>query len=266
MNTLWLDIKEMLREQFEYRELLYRFTTRDIMLRYKQTVMGFAWAIFMPIINTIVFSVIFTRVAPIQTPVPYPLFAYCGLSAWNLFASSVRFSASSLSGNPGLVSKVYFPREIFPFSAILVSLVDFGVATILMAAMMVYYGVMPTAAILLLPVVVLVHLTFTAAVGLIVAVANLYYRDVKYLLELVLTVWMFVSAVLYPTQLMGGTIAAVVRFNPMTPIIDGYRTTLLGVPMADPLAFAVTAVLSALLLLWSWVMFHRSEFTFAENI
>src|SRR5437868_11801877 len=116
----WLaDVREMLTELFDYRELLYQMTTRDLLLRYKQTVMGFAWAIFMPLLNTAVFSVIFTRVAPLQTPVAYPLYAYCGLWAWNFFASSLRFAVVSLTSNPNLVSKVYFPREIFPFSAII---------------------------------------------------------------------------------------------------------------------------------------------------
>ncbi len=266
MTALWNDVREMFREQAEYRELLYRFAARDILVRYKQTVMGFGWAVFMPVINTVVFSVIFTRVAPIATPVPYPLYAYCGLSAWNLFASSLRFSVASLTGNPGLVTKVYFPREVFPFSAIIVCLVDFAVASIILVGMMAYYRVVPSASILFLPVVIAVQVCFTAAVGLLLAMANLFYRDVKYLLELIVTVWMFVSSVLYPVELMGGRLATIIRFNPMTPIIDGYRTALFGTPFHDPVAFAVAAVASPLLLVWAWVLFHRAEFTFAENL
>ena len=117
----------MFGEQLEYRELLYQMTLRDLLLRYKQTVMGFGWAVFMPLVNTAVFSVIFTRVAIIETPVPYPLFAFCGFLFWNFFASSLRFSVLSLTGNSNLVTKVYFPREIFPFSAVLVCLVDLAV-------------------------------------------------------------------------------------------------------------------------------------------
>jgi len=266
MTRLWHDIREMFREQADYRELFYRLAARDITIRYKQTVMGFGWAVFMPLINTIVFSVIFTRVAPIETPVPYPLYAYCGLTAWNLFASSLRFSVNSLTGNPHLVTKVFFPRELFTFSSIAVSVVDAAVATIPMVGLMVYYGAAPTASLLLLPLVLAVQLTFTAAVGLFLAMANLFYRDVKYLVELVVTVWMFLSSVLYPVELMGGTLAAVMRFNPMTPIIDGYRTALFGVPMRDPTGFVVAAVVSPVLLVWAWLAFHRAEFSFAENI
>ena len=121
------DVREMLFEQVEYRELLAQLTRRDLMIRYKQTVMGVGWAVFMPLLNTAIFSVIFTRVAPIDTGVPYPVFAYCGLLAWNFLASSLRFATGSLTGNITLVTKVYFPREIFPFSALLVSLVDLAV-------------------------------------------------------------------------------------------------------------------------------------------
>src|SRR3954471_16460538 len=111
------EMREMFVEQAEYRELLVQMTRRDLLLRYKQTIMGFGWAVFMPLVNTAVFSVIFTRVAPIDVGVPYPLFAFSGLLAWNFFASSLRFAVNSLTSNTNLVTKVYFPREIFPFSA-----------------------------------------------------------------------------------------------------------------------------------------------------
>ena len=162
---LTADIREMVSEQFEYRELLMRMTARDLLLRYKQTAMGFGWAIFMPLVNTAVFSVIFTRVAPIDAGVPYPLFAFCGLLTWNFFASAQRFAVVSLTSNSNLVTKVYCPREIFPFSAIVVSLVDFAVASTVLIAMMAYYRVAPSWTWALLPVVLVVHVAFTAGVG-----------------------------------------------------------------------------------------------------
>src|SRR5262245_24041791 len=119
-------------------------TKCDLLLRYKQTIMGFGWAIFMPLVNTAVFSIVFMRVAPIDTGVPYPVFAYCGLVVWNFFASTLRFSVSSLTANPNLVTKVYFPREIFPFSTTLVSLVDFAVAGTVLIGLMIYYRIAPT--------------------------------------------------------------------------------------------------------------------------
>ena len=266
LKALAADWREMLREQVEYRELVWQMVKRDLILRYKQTVMGFGWAIFMPLINTVVFTVIFTKVATLETPVPYPLYAYCGLWAWNFFASSLRFSVISLSGNANLVGKVYFPREIFPFSSILVCLVDFAVAASVLVSLMIYYGVGPSWSIGLLPVVLTIHVAFTAGVGLILAVANLFYRDVKYLFELVLSVWMFLTSALYPLDRLDGTLALVMRLNPMTPIIDGYRASLLGVPMNDPAGLAIAGVLAFALLGTAWVIFHRAEYSFAENL
>ena len=255
----------MLAEQVEYRELLIQMTLRDLLLRYKQTIMGFGWAIFMPLLNTAVFSVIFTRVAPIETPVPYPVFAYCGLWAWNFFASALRFSVSSLTSNTNLVTKVYFPREIFPFSSVIVCLVDFAVGAVVLAALMAWYKLPPTFQLAWLPVVVATQFVFTCAVALLVSMANLFYRDVKYLFEIVITVWMFATSVIYPVDRVGGTVGAVLRFNPMTPIVDAYRSVIL-MGTAPTAAFAITAVASVAFLAGAWLLFHRSEFRFAESI
>jgi lipopolysaccharide transport system permease protein len=262
----WTCLREIAAEQMEFRELLLRMTARDLLLRYKQTIMGFGWAIFMPLLNTIIFSVIFTRIAPLQTPVPYPLFAYCGLFVWNFTASALRFSTLSLTSNVSLVSKVRFPREIFPFSAVLVSLVDSAVAALVLVAMMAYYGVVPGASIVLLPVVLLVQITFTAGLALLLSMGNLFYRDVKYLSEVVITVWMFASSVVYPLDRLSGTASALRAFNPMTQIIDAYRAVLLLGTMPDPVPFAMTALFSVVLLAASWMLFHSAEYAFAENI
>ena len=260
------DAAEMLREQFDYRELLYQMTRRDLLLRYKQTVMGFGWAVFMPVINTILFSVVFMRVARIDVGVPYPVFAYTGLLAWNFFASALRFSVSSLTANINLVAKVYFPREIFPFSAVIVSAVYFAVGSVLLVAMMVYYRVAPTSAILFLPVVVLIQIILTAAVALLLAMANLFYRDVKYLFEVVITVWMFGTSVVYPVDRVTGWAGVVLRLNPMTPIIDAYRSVLLRGQLPPMTPLAVDAFAAIVLLASIWLLFHRSEFQFAEYI
>src|SRR5688500_16288903 len=127
LSRLAGDFKEIAGEQYQYRELLYQMTRRDLLLRYKQTIMGFGWAVFTPLINTIIFSVVFMKVAPLDVGAPYPVFAYAGLLAWNLFASSLRFSVSSLTANINLVAEVYFPREIFPFSTVIVAVVDLAV-------------------------------------------------------------------------------------------------------------------------------------------
>ena len=265
VSALAGDLKEIVREQYDYRELLYQMTRRDLLLRYKQAIMGVGWAIFMPLVNTAVFSVIFTRVAPLDVGMPYPLFAYCGLLAWNFTAGSLRFSVTSLTSNASLVTKVYFPREIFPLSAVLVSLVDFVIGASVLIALMVYYQVAPTAAILALPWVLAVHIMFTLSVSLLLAMGNLFYRDVKYLFELIVTVWMFMSAVLYPVSQVGGWMGRVMAINPMTPILDGYRDVLLRGVMPGP-EFLITTVGSTILLFVAWLVFHRAEFAFAENV
>jgi ABC-type polysaccharide/polyol phosphate export permease len=267
MTRLRADAAEMIREQFEFRELLFQMTARDLLLRYKQTAMGFGWALLTPLMNTAIFSVIFMRVAPLDTPAPYPVFVYCGMLAWNLTASALRFAVTSLTANTNLVTKVYFPREIFPFSAVAVSCVDFLVASTVLVGMMVFYRIPPTAALLLLPLVIAVQAVFTLAVALFLAMANLFYRDVKYLFEVALTVWMFASAIVYPLEsIQGGILGLLLRLNPMTSIVDAYRHVILYGTAPPVVPFLSTAVLSLVLLPVVWLMFHRSEFRFAEHI
>ena len=259
------ELREILREQFEFRELLYQIAARDLLLRYKQTAMGFAWALLTPALNTVVFSVVFMRVARVETRVPYPLFAYTGLVVWTFTASALRFAVVSLTANTTLVTKVYFPREIFPFSAIVVSLVDSAVATLPVFGMMAYYHIAPGATIALLPFLVIVQSAFTAVLALALSMANLFYRDVKYLFEVVLTVWMFASAVVYPVDGVGGLSGAIMRANPMTAIVDAYRNIALYGRPPDP-AFAWVAAATLVALPSVWIFFHRNEFQFAERI
>lgn len=259
-------LREIVTEQIEFRELLVRMTARDLVLRYKQTAMGFGWAIFMPLLNTAIFSVIFTRVAPMSPGMPYPLFAYSGLTAWNFTAAALRFSTTSLTTNPNLVSKVRFPREIFPLSAVLVSFVDSLVASVVLVGMMAYYHVVPGAAIVLLPVVLMVQVMFTLALALLLSMGNLFFRDVKYVSEVAVTVWMFATSVVYPLHGLGGKMALLASLNPMTAIIDAYRAVLLLNTLPDATALGTTAAVSLVLLVGSWLWFHSAEFAFAENI
>jgi homopolymeric O-antigen transport system permease protein len=258
-------LTELVAEQWEYRELLVRMTARDLLLRYKQTVMGFGWAIFMPLVNTAIFSVIFTRVAVIDVGKPYPVYAFCGLLAWNFFASSLRFSTASLTSNPSLVTKVYFPREIFPFSAVLVSMVDFGVASFVLVGLMAYYRIAVNWSLALLPLVIVALVIFTAALSLLVAMGNLFYRDVKYLFEIVIAVWMFATSVVYPIGRVGGRLGLLLTLNPMTHLIDAFRAVLLD-GRAPTFAFVITFGVSLALFGFAWVLFHRAEFEFAENL
>ena len=265
MTYLNAVLPEIISEQIAYSELLRQMTLRDLILRYKQTVMGFGWAIFMPLINTLLFSAVFSRIAPIDVGVPYPLYAFCGLLVWNFFASASRFSVNSLTGNASLVSKVYFPREIFPFSAVIVSFVDFMIASTVLVGFMAYYRVGVGASVIMLPAVIITHVAFTAAVALLLAMGNLFYRDIKYLFEIVFTVWMFGSSVLYPVGRVGGRLAFALALNPMTHIIDAYRAVLFQHAWPS-MTFGVTGVGAMALLVVAWCLFHRAEFQFAERL
>jgi ABC-type polysaccharide/polyol phosphate export permease len=220
----------------------------------------------MPLMNTVVFSVIFTKVAPIPVDVPYPLFAYLGLLTWNFTASALRFSVSALTGNISLVTKVYCPREVFVISSVLVTMIDTLVGAIVLVGLMLYYGVGPGWAIVYLPAILLVQATFTTAVGLFLSMANLFYRDVKYLFELVISVWMFGTSVLYPSNLLTGAAGILVSLNPMTAIIDGYRDVLLYGRAPFSPHFLWTALAAGVLLALSSIIFHRAEYRFAESV
>jgi lipopolysaccharide transport system permease protein len=266
-TTSWVnDLREMFTEQVRYKDLLFQMVKRDLLLRYKHTLMGFGWAISMPVLNALIFSVIFTRVAPLHLSVPYPIYIYTGLLPWNWFASSIRFSVPSLTTNFNLVTKVYFPREIFPFSSVLVSMIDFLVASLVLAAMMVYYRVPVSWSLGFLPVLMLVQITFTAGIALLASMSNLFYRDVKYLSELVLSIWMFATSVVYPVDRIGGKLGFFLRLNPMTPLVDGYRSVVLHgrLPPASDLVFTASVAFGILAV--GWFLFHRLEFKFAENI
>jgi lipopolysaccharide transport system permease protein len=260
------DFREMMAEQVEYRELLYQLTLRDLRLRYKQTVMGFAWAVFMPLLNTALFSVIFTRVVRLETEVPYPVWAYCGLAVWNFFGTGVKFATNSLASNMQLVTKVYFPREVLPVSSVLVSAVDFIVSCSVLAALMIWFGVKPGWALLFTPLLLVVQIIFTVAVSLVLSMANVFYRDVKYLVEALVTVWMFATAVVYPIERVGGRLGMVLKLNPLTPLVDAYRSVILydRLPPISGLLYVTTVSISVLAA--AWLMFHRAEFKFAERI
>jgi len=266
LSALGAGILELFREQREFRELLWAIIRRDLALRYRNAVMGFGWAVCLPLLHMLIFTVIFTRVARLETGFPYPLYAFAGLLPWSLLASSLRFGATSLTLNPNLVTKVYFPREILPFASVLVALVDFAVASCLLVALMFWYGYPATPALLFLPLLLLVQLAFAAALALLVAIANLFYADVKYILELGITVWMLATSVVYPVERVGGTLGSLLAFNPMTPIIDAWRSVLLRGELPPAAPFAGVAVFSVVLLMLSWLSFHRAEFRFAEEL
>lgn len=256
----------MAREMHAYRDLLSALTRRDLTLRYKQTTMGVAWAVLGPVAQMLLFTVIFTKVTTLRTELPYPVYAYAGLLPWNLTASAIRFATVSLTGNSALLNRTNFPREVLPLSTVLVALVDFLVAATVLAGLMVYFGIGISWTALLVPVVILVQVCFTAGVALLLAMANLFFRDVRHLVDVLLLVWMLASAVVYPVERVGGVLGRLFALNPMTPIIEAYRSVLLHGELPAALPFASASAVALVTLCVGWLLFHRAELRFAENI
>jgi ABC-type polysaccharide/polyol phosphate export permease len=229
-------------------------------------VLGFAWAVFVPVLQMLIFTLVFTRLAPIQTPVPYPIYAYTGLLVWTWFASAMRFASASLTSNPHLITKVYFPREVLPFAAVLVALFDFVVASLVLVSLLVWYDIAIGWPVVVLPVIMFIQIVFMAAMALLAAMAHLLYADVKYVFELVLLLWMFASSVLYPIGQIGGIAGAVLKLNPMTILIDAYRNVLLERTWPSATTLGLLLLLSLILLGAIWIVFHRAEYRFAEEI
>lgn len=258
---------ESIRNLIRHRELLVSLTVRDIRVRYKQTLMGVGWAFFMPVTLMILFHAVFSRIARFDTQgSPYTVFAYIGLLPWSFFANSVKFSSNSLIGNMSLITKVYFPREVLPLGCVGACLFDTAIAAVALGGMMVWYRLPLHPAALLLPLVFAVQLLFTAAVAMFVAMASLFYRDVKYILDVVLMVLMFGTSVVYPVPPIGGVAGALLAANPLSIFIDAYRSLLLRGEIPRLLPLAITAFATLIVLGGTWRLFHEAEYRFAERI
>ena len=255
---------EDLRELLRYRELVTTLAMREVRVRYKHAVLGLGWAIVMPLSLMLVFTAVFSRVAQVNTGgVPYALFAYVGLVAWQLHANIISNGARSLSDNSNLVTKVYFPREVLPLAAVLSALFDFAVAALLTAALMARYGVSPGPGLLLVPLILAVQLCLGTALALLLSALNLLYRDVQFILQVTMMLWMFASSVVYPIPATGD-LAWLAWLNPMTPILDAWRSAVIGGSLSISPAFGVAASFSAVLLILSWRWFRRVEGAFGE--
>jgi len=252
---------------WEHRELLYFLTWRDIKVRYKQTVLGIAWAVLQPFLLMVVFSVFFGRLAKVPSDgFPYPLFTFCGLLPWQLFAHALTESSNSLVANERLITKVYFPRLVIPLSAVLTGLVDFIFAFLVLLGMMIHYGVMATSALWTLPLFILMAVATALGVGLWLSALNVQYRDVRYTIPLITQCWLFLSPVAYPSSIVPEPWHFLYGVNPMAGVIEGFRWALLG--KADPpgTMLAVSAMVTVLLLIGGLFYFRRMEKNFADVV
>jgi len=255
-----------LRELWSHRELLYFLTLRDIKVRYKQTLLGAAWAILQPVFMMVVFSLFFGRLGAVSSNgIPYPLFALAGLVPWTFFANAVTTSANSLVGSSNLITKVYFPRLLVPAGAVAAGLVDLIVAFLPLFGAMLYYKVGLTLNILMLPVLILLTTLFALAVGTWMSALNVKYRDVRFALPFVIQIWLFVSSVIVPSTALPEKWRWILSLNPMSAIIESYRSALLGLPF-DWQMLGIATTITLVALAYSAFSFHRVEKTFADII
>jgi lipopolysaccharide transport system permease protein len=261
----WTSLR--LRELWDHRELLFFFVWRDIKVRYKQTAFGASWAIIQPLMTMVVFSLFFGRLAKIPSDgVPYPIFSYSALVPWTFFASGLTQSANSLVGSGHLIKKVYFPRLTIPIASVLSEMVDLVLAFIVLLAMMLFYGIVPTAHIIWLPALVLLAVATSLGVGLWLAALNVQYRDVRYIVPFVTQFWMFATPIAYPSSLLPHPWRVLYGINPMVGVVEGFRWALLGTHTAPGPIMALSAAVALTVLVSGAFQFRRMERTFADVV
>jgi lipopolysaccharide transport system permease protein len=261
----WLLLR--FRDLWRYRELLYFLAWRDIKVRYKQTVLGAAWAIIQPLVTMVLFSIIFGRLARLPSEgIPYPIFSYAALLPWHLFARALSEAASSLTSNQNMVTKIYFPRLFLPASTILSGLVDFAIAFVVLLGMMVYYDIAPTWRILLLPALIFLALLTAMAVGLWLSALNVRFRDVRYITPFLIQVWLYATPIAYARTLIPEQWQLLYSLNPMTGVVDGFRWALLGQSIQLGPLFYVSMAVVVILFVTGLIYFQRMEQTFADLV
>ena len=252
-----------LRDLWHYRDLLYILTQRDVKVRYKQTILGAAWAIIQPLLTMLIFTVFFGNLAGLSSDnVPYPLFAYAGLLPWTFFSNALTSSGNSLVGNSNLITKVYFPRMVIPIAAVGSGLVDFAIAFILLVGLMIYYATGFSLNLLMLPVLVVLTATLAVGVGMWMSALNVKYRDIRYALPFLIQLGMFASGIITP-------IPEKWRFllflNPLAAQIEGYRAAIFGKSF-DWIALCVSTLITFAVLVYSAYNFRRMEKSFADVV
>jgi lipopolysaccharide transport system permease protein len=259
-KNYWKDI-------WRFRELFYILSWRDIKVRYKQTVIGAVWSIIRPVLTTIIFTIVFGRVAKLENSslAPYALMVYAGMLPWQFFSNALSDASNSLVGNTNLISKVYFPRMIVPASSVITSLVDFAISFCIMIILMFFYGFMPPIQILALPVFITMGILAVLGSGLYITALNVKYRDFRYIIPFIVQFGLYITPVGFSSSNVPERWRMLYAINPMVGVIDGFRWSLLGDPMYWPGFFVSILVISLLLALGIWY-FRKTERSFADNI
>ncbi|MDX1617041.1 MAG: ABC transporter permease, partial [Candidatus Promineifilaceae bacterium] len=257
----WISLN--LGDLWQYRDLIYFLTWRDIKVRYKQTVLGAAWAVLQPFFTMVVFSLFFGRLAGIPSDeVPYPIFSYAALVPWQFFANGITQSSQSLVGSANLIRKVYFPRLVIPIGAVFSGVVDFALAFVVLLAMMLFYGIVPTANVVWLPLLLLLALVTSLGVGLWLTALNVQFRDVRYTVPFMVQAWLFVTPIAYPSSLLDEPWRTLYALNPMAGVVEGFRWALLDTDTQPGSMVLVSSVVALTLLISGAYYFRRMEKSF----
>jgi lipopolysaccharide transport system permease protein len=261
----WISLK--LHELWEYRELLYFLAWRDIKVRYKQTVLGAAWAIIQPFCTMVVFSVFFGRLAGIPSDgVPYPIFSFAALVPWSFFAHSLNQASNSLVSSAQLIKKVYFPRLAVPIATVFSGLVDFALAFVVLLGMIFWYGLTPTVNALWIPAFTVLALVTSLGVGLWLSALNVRFRDIRYTVPFLTQFWMFATPIAYPSSLLSEPWRTIYALNPMVGVVEGFRWGLLGADTAPGPMIIASSLMAVLILVSGTFYFRRVEKSFADVV
>jgi lipopolysaccharide transport system permease protein len=254
-------------ELWDFRELIYFFVWRDVKIRYKQTAIGAAWAVLQPFLMMLIFSLFFGRLGNLgSNGLPYPIFYYSALLPWMYFASALQNSTNTIVENQRLITKVYFPRLALPFSSVLSGLVDFGVSFLMFVALMIYYRIQPTVALLWFPAFLLLAILLALGVGLWLSAMNAIYRDVRYVLPFLVQFWLFASPVVYPSTRVPEKWRWLYGLNPMAGVIEGFRWALTGHGQAPSGLMLASTAAVAVILVSGLMFFQRMEGTVADLV
>ena len=252
---------------WRFRELLYFLIWRDVKVRYKQTLLGAAWAILQPLLTMVVFSIFFGKLARMPSDgLPYPLFAYVALVPWTFFANGLTLASNSLVANQTLLRKVYFPRLVIPVSAVAAGLIDFGIAFVVLLGLAARYGVPLSANMIWLPALVLLALVTALGVGLWFAALNVLYRDIQYVVPFLVQVWLYATPIVYPSSLVPERWRTLYAINPMVGVVEGFRWALLGTGTAPGPMILVSGIAAVVTLIGGMFFFRRMEKTFSDVV
>jgi len=263
-ETGWLSLN--LAEIWKYKDLLFLLIWRDVSVRYRQSVLGIGWAIFRPLVSTLIFTLVFSLLVRVQTDVPYPVFAFTAMIPWLYFSNALSSVTSSVASNQGVLTKVYFPRMILPLAALGAGLVEIGIQLLIFVFFMLYYDIAPSLRMLALPGFVMLALLTALGFGVWLTAINVKYRDVGMAVPFLIQIWMYLCPIVYPVTLIPERFRALYSLNPMVGVIEGFRWSLLGTTSPDWQSIGVSVTVMVLILISGLYYFRRSDSWFADVI